>query len=348
MESAAANASATGVPTSSIPSGANPFASIHVDLRSTFGMVFIGVFFGAIFLGITTMQTIFYYATYPKDKWFMKLLVAVLWILDTLSLVLTTVSIYTYLVIDFMDPLELIYVHWGMGCEPIVTGLVAFLVHEFLIFRIWTLNKNWTIYVAGLAVFSLLPFSLSFVAGTKTIVGGRHMWSDLVTLGWAATAGDVTTSVLDLVVAGTICYQLYRGRTGFSHTDRMLHLLTIYTIHTGLIPTIISVLDLITYKASPSTLTFELFNIVVSKAYANTFLATLNSRQSIRGWTATANTAPMEYSSGLSGSTTMASAARGDIELSLSPKSLESETYSSIKNKPLPEVIQIRKDTVRM
>lgn len=33
-------------------------------------------------------------------------------ILDTLSLVLTTVSIYTYLVIDFMDPLELIYVHW--------------------------------------------------------------------------------------------------------------------------------------------------------------------------------------------------------------------------------------------
>ncbi|OSX60742.1 hypothetical protein POSPLADRAFT_1040704 [Postia placenta MAD-698-R-SB12] len=128
----------------------------------------------------------------------------------------------------------------------------------------------------------------------------------------------------------------------------MLHLLTIYTIHTGLIPTIISILDLILYKASPSTLTFELFNIVVSKAYANTFLATLNSRQSIRGWTATANTAPMEYSSGLAGSTTMASAARGDIELSLSPKSLESETYSSIKDKPLPDVIQIRKDSVRM
>ncbi|OSX60743.1 hypothetical protein POSPLADRAFT_1066845, partial [Postia placenta MAD-698-R-SB12] len=209
MESAAANASATAAPTSSIPSGANPFASIHVDLRSTFGMVFIGVFFGAIFLGITTMQTIFYYATYPKDKWFMKLLVAVLWALDTLSLVLTTISIYTYLVIDFMDPLALLYVHWGMGCEPIVTGLVAFVVHEFLIFRIWTLNKNWTLYVAGLAVFSLLPLALSVVAGTKTVVGGRHMWSDLLTLGWAATAGDVTTSVLDLVVAGTICYQLY-------------------------------------------------------------------------------------------------------------------------------------------
>ncbi|KZT04339.1 uncharacterized protein LAESUDRAFT_728165 [Laetiporus sulphureus 93-53] len=276
-----------------------------IDLNPTMGATFVGLLLGAVFHGITTLQSIFYYTTYPNDKIVLKLLVALLWLLDSLSLAMIAYGLYKYLITDFLDPLALMYMDWGLATEPIVSGIIAFIVHEFLIYRIWMLNRRLVIYVVFLAVFSLLPLALAFVASLKSVIGGERLWTSITGLRWVATTADTTTAALDLIIACTICWQLYKSRTGFIQTDKIIQRLTVYTINTGLLPTIVSIGGLIAYLVAPDTLAFEVFNIIVSKAYTNTLLATLNSRQSVKGYATNSsegfsapNMAPVEFKVG--------------------------------------------------
>lgn len=246
------------------------------------GAMFVGLLLGSIFYGITILQTISYYSTYTTDKVFLKLLVAMLWILDTLSLAMIAHGLYIYLISDYMDPLALAYMSWSLSTEPIVSGAVALIVHFFLCHRIAMLNKRWRLYAIFLAVFAIAPFSMAMVSSIKTVSGGAETWLNMPDFKALADAGNIMTSVLDILIAGTICVQLHQGRSGLAKSDAMIQLIILYTITTGLLPTLVSLGDLIAYSIDPDNMAFFIFNILVSKAYANTLLATLNSRGSIR------------------------------------------------------------------
>jgi len=62
----------------------------------------------------------------------------------------------------------------------------------------------------------------------------------------------------------------------------MIDLLTMYTITTGLLPTLTCIGSLVAYLAGePHSLVDEAFDALISKVYVNTLLATLNSRESV-------------------------------------------------------------------
>ncbi|KZT04329.1 uncharacterized protein LAESUDRAFT_728153 [Laetiporus sulphureus 93-53] len=190
-----------------------------IDLNPTMGAVFVGLLLGAVFHGITTLQTIFYYTTYPNDKVILKLLPITRRImifryrfLDSLSLAMVAYGLYKYLITDFLDPLALMYMEC-LKAEPIVSGIIAFIVHEFLIYRIWMLNRRLVIYAVFLAAFSLLPLSLAFRGAGSPVTTYTSLQQ------WVAITADTTTSALDLIIACTICLQLFRSRTGFARRD---------------------------------------------------------------------------------------------------------------------------------
>lgn len=119
---------------------------------------------------------------------------------------------------------------------------------------------------------------------------------------------NIISAVVDVFITCIICFQLLKSRTGFLRTNRLINLLTTYTITTGLIPTyarpsslfykasypfvimhkltsysLICLGTLIAYYTKNNrTLAVEVFELVVSKAYANTLLANLNSRELLR------------------------------------------------------------------
>lgn len=94
-----------------IPSSALP----NIDLNPTIGALLIGLILASIFEGITTMQTIHYYTIFPDDSLFLKLMVLSVWLLDMLSLAMISHAIYTFVILDFMDPLALMNVPWSIG-----------------------------------------------------------------------------------------------------------------------------------------------------------------------------------------------------------------------------------------
>ncbi|KAG8213531.1 hypothetical protein J3R82DRAFT_10164 [Butyriboletus roseoflavus] len=144
---------------------ASTIIPISINLNPTFGAAFIGIVFAAIFHGITILQGIFYYRTYPKDRIFLKLLVALLLIMDTLSLALATQGVYTYLVSDFGN-LAAIYspVALGISNEPIVDCVVSSTVQLFQAYRIRVLDQRWWPLSIVIGVLSVFGFANAIAA----------------------------------------------------------------------------------------------------------------------------------------------------------------------------------------
>ncbi|GBE86499.1 hypothetical protein SCP_0903780 [Sparassis crispa] len=257
-----------------------------INLNPSMGAVSVGVLCAAIFQGITTMQTLFYYTTYPRDPAFLKALVAVLWILDALSLAMLSYTLYIYLVLDFMNPSALETFNWGMTTEPILANIIACAVHLFLTHRIWMLNKRLAPLAIILVIISLVTTGFGFV-GVYDVVGASRSSSNAnwVPRAWVPTTILSLTTALDLVITFTMCLELYKSRTGFKRSDKMITLLTAYTISSGMLPALMSIGSLVSELVAPQTLATEAFNAVISKAYINGLLATLNSRQSVASQT---------------------------------------------------------------
>ncbi|KIJ58906.1 hypothetical protein HYDPIDRAFT_33704 [Hydnomerulius pinastri MD-312] len=237
-------------------------------------------------------------------------------VLDTLSVALIAHGVYTYLITDFDNLLAMESLVWSISSEPAVTGLVALMVHLFLAYRIQVLDHNWRTFALGIALVSFFPFGndrhsrrlhkrhrdlvlyctreaarsslFSYLALSVQIFNRDRLACllpsplDTYAVQWLAIAGDVSTSVIDLIIAASITYLLYRSRNGFASTERMLNTITLYILTSGLITTTLTTSVMISYLAAPTKLYFQMLNMSVSKAYTNTLLATLNSRRSIR------------------------------------------------------------------
>ncbi|KAK7682503.1 hypothetical protein QCA50_014303 [Cerrena zonata] len=65
--------------------------------------------------------------------------------------------------------------------------------------------------------------------------------------------------------------------------DNIIDSITLYTVENGLLTCLTTVISLICWLMMPHNLIFLGLHFVISKLYSNTFLATLNARNGLRG-----------------------------------------------------------------
>lgn len=83
-------------------------------MNSTFGAMLIGSFITMVIYGITTLQMYFYYLSFPKDSYWIKLLVALIWFLDTLHVIFMCHAIHSYLITGFGNLAALASGTWSL------------------------------------------------------------------------------------------------------------------------------------------------------------------------------------------------------------------------------------------
>jgi len=267
-------------------SSIQPTLSTVVDLKPTFGWIFIGVVCAAVFYGITVLQTLFYFQTYPSDTIFLKSLVTGIWILDTLSLILVAYATYTWLIIDYANPLALNNIIWSIAAEPLCTTNVALSVHLFMAYRIYILKPKLILLSIAIAVVSFVPCGVGLAAVIISLTTPGGFAAVNLRLHALAILAGVFSAVLDGTIAVTLVTLLYlhgQGAPKLTRTNRMISTLTIYLVTNNLLTSFLTITGAIVFFASPKTLVYLAINVVISKAYTNTFLSQLNVRESIRG-----------------------------------------------------------------
>ncbi|KAG1847202.1 hypothetical protein DFJ58DRAFT_798423 [Suillus subalutaceus] len=255
-----------------------------VDIHDTFGAGFIGGMVAAILYGITTLQTYLYYVYYPRDTDGLKVLVASIWVIDTLHVSLMCHALYYYLVTSFGDPDNLAIGVWSLFISLGLNLLMAVLVQTYFAFRICYLTRSnirW-----WLTSFLMLVVLAHFAFGLETVILMfiKKEFSALseITL-YAATPFAITAVLSDVFIACSLCILLHGNRSPVIETNTLVNTLIIYAINRCLLTSVVAVAEVIAFAIIPGSLWFIAIDFVIGKLYANSLLASLNSRSALRG-----------------------------------------------------------------
>ncbi|KAH8102915.1 hypothetical protein BXZ70DRAFT_1006099 [Cristinia sonorae] len=247
------------------------------------GGYFVIVYLSLILYGIVVAQTYAYALHAKDDPTSLKITAGIIALCETIHIGLMMHSTYLYSVLDFGHPQLLGLIPWSAGPSVMLGMVITGCVQTYYIRRIYVMSeKNWWLTgLVSIMLFARAPFS--FAAGGLMLSLGT--WSAFrIQIGplIAVCLGLGLSAAVDVTITSILIFYLYKARTGFKSTDRVIHTLMAYTINSGFITMICSTLSVVTFVVLPSSLVFAGLVQMSSKLYANSFLGTLNARQRLR------------------------------------------------------------------
>ncbi|KAG7441109.1 uncharacterized protein BT62DRAFT_937351 [Guyanagaster necrorhizus] len=250
---------------------------------TTLGAVLIGFSVSCVAFGAILVQTFHYFTRFPSDRLAYKIIVITLLVLELLDQIFIGHTLYFYAITNFANVLVILRASmtWSFIMQQLLGSICGTVVRVCFALRVWRFSKhNWLITtslmllnsgVLGAAIaFSVKSFSLPSVFA----VAGLRV------LGTVALGLGVVTDVL---TAAALCYFLNRFRTGHARSDTLVNGLLIYAINTGAVTSLVSTATLTLYNVMPGNLIFVAAYFLLSKVYAISFLAALNTRKVVRG-----------------------------------------------------------------
>ncbi|THH21273.1 hypothetical protein EW146_g254 [Bondarzewia mesenterica] len=298
---------------------------IILNLTSTSGALLFGSFLSCVVWGASSFQTFLYFMNYESDPTSLKVMVSVLWVLDTANEILVLKSNWLILILEYgrisnltVSQPELMHHTW-------VEAMVVFAVQSYFIRRIYLFTKKKWLFPACLVILS--SWQLIGTVVYQIIGYGRP----LATLSTQREVGinmslRGAAVVVDVAVTISMVYLLVRqDAPSIGRSKRMIHRLLLITINSGMTTAIVASIVLILLAAQPDNLYYCMAELLLCSLYFSTFLANLNARR---------------FVTGDGGVTTISNFTdgRGNDALILGPMSNRSETLRGTDNPP-PKVI---------
>ncbi|KII90968.1 hypothetical protein PLICRDRAFT_90685 [Plicaturopsis crispa FD-325 SS-3] len=236
----------------------------------------------AIYLsGIAFVQVVVYFYQYPKDPRGMKAFVLGVYFMDTCHSALVCAALWYFFVASHVQ--NIANVNWILAFSVAFTALITFSVHCFLTHRIYRLSKEkWYIAVPiGIATLVPLCAGLLFTIG---IIRVRPLSAFTLKYGHLVTFFLASASALDIVIAAFLCYFLRESRTSSTSTRlrRILDTLILYAMASGALTCVTSIISMICWLTMSDNRVFLAVLFAISKLYANSVLANLNTRNRLR------------------------------------------------------------------
>ncbi|KAJ3508548.1 hypothetical protein NLJ89_g5694 [Agrocybe chaxingu] len=286
---------------------------VGLNGHNTAGAMLISSTASYILYGVAVCQVIYYFHHFPKDLILLKIHVALVCIAETVNVFLMTAALWYYLIRRGADMSfeEFIFCNdWTLMAQSVPTEITCLLVEAFFISRMWRITDSK--YIAWLTVWVLIRFSPS----------GRLMSSKTIPFlsGWGFNiayavgmyryrcypdfkANDPwlfssygSRIVSDGLIAGTMLYMLYKRRpdtvyekddawTHKTRTLKMVNLLSVWAVSTGLLMWLSAIAFMVSYLVVPTTQVAPAVYLLRGRIPANTMLAVLNIRQHMRNMT---------------------------------------------------------------
>ncbi|KAF7289731.1 hypothetical protein MIND_01346700 [Mycena indigotica] len=261
----------------------NPLA--HFDAAPTVGALLIGTLCSYVLFGITTVQAYLYYGRFQDDPWTLKGMVAFVWMFEFAHAASIGHANYFYAVINYGNPRSLLgKMPVSLALSVVLGAIITTLVQSFFAFRIWNLAANRFVRIIPLLLWITGgAYLVGSIAATTLAIGAKNIPSFLNQYGWLLLTPWIVNLINDNVITISLVLLLLSSRSkGFQRTSALVDKLIMWTIETGLITSIFSVLTLAFYQAERTNFVWVGIQFVKARLFANSLLASLNSRQTLR------------------------------------------------------------------
>ncbi|KAI6038165.1 hypothetical protein EDC04DRAFT_3113858 [Pisolithus marmoratus] len=246
-------------------------ASPAQDIQGPF---LIGLTINIFLYGVATVQAYLYFTNYKSDALWLRSLLVILYLVETLNSAISIYYIYDVLITHYGDEASLLTSSWIFTANAILMGVIGGGVQHFFAWRVYVLTKN------VLAVAAIVLCSLVSVAGCLAATIRFATNANL------AVALDIESQLMawlvgavlaDTAIAVSLVWYLQKRKHLYPVLSSTINRILRMTVQTGVLTTIIAVIDLTCYLAISSSI-YLIFSMTLSKLYTNCMLSTLNAR----------------------------------------------------------------------
>ncbi|KAI9467365.1 hypothetical protein BJY52DRAFT_65636 [Lactarius psammicola] len=253
-----------------------------LDVKDTYGAILLGCFAAVALSGVLALQTCIYYRLYPKDRRLNKVMVAVVWTLDATHSCLICSSAWKYLIPNFGNVSYQGHVPITVALSIGVTAFVTLITQLFYVRRLLRLsNNNW--FIVGPLLLLVVGRVASGLVTTVELARLQNFPAFTARFKSVFTLGLALSSVADVIITFGMCFYLQESRQGLGIMDKVVGSIIVYTVNNGALTCVSTIVSMICWLTMPHNLIFMALHFAIGKMYANSLLATLNTRQALRG-----------------------------------------------------------------
>lgn len=249
------------------------------NINLTQGFLFICVLFVTAFWGSGAIQLYFYYENYAKsDRWWIKLSVALIWLLDTAHEVIVAHLVYTIFVLNFTDTTYLNHYGREEAVVILLNALIDVIVQFLYVMRIWHLSarNRWLTGIAALFTCTQFALTVVYFARTASFTTFTQLHSNSILK--IELIVNIVVLVADTYISGILVYLLLRNREEMGKMNGLIKSLVFYFIGTGLVIDLVSLAALLTGLLMPKAFVIVGLLMIYPKLYTNSVLVLFNSR----------------------------------------------------------------------
>lgn len=218
---------------------------------------------------------------FPIDAVSTKAIVAAVWILDTAHSCLVLASIWIYLIQFYGESSKIDEIPETLAITIQLTAILTFIVHCFYARRIHKVSRrDWRITIP-IMVFAFLRLCSATLC-TAEMIHTKTFSSFRANFRWLFTLGLALSCLVDILISVFLTYALRSNRKASTSLDHVINSVILYTLETGSLTGAATVISMIFWLVMSYNLIFMGLHFVISKLYANSLLATLNTRRIIQ------------------------------------------------------------------
>ncbi|KAI6106588.1 hypothetical protein EV401DRAFT_2077879 [Pisolithus croceorrhizus] len=260
-------------------------------------------------------ETYVYYMHYSEDTSVIKLMVAAIWLFDTLHVSFMCYTLYYYLITNYGNLLSLEYIVWFVipskhtqisatykalipsdalikvslaanvrSIHLIILDDSILIVFHFFAYKIYHLCRRkvrWMV-TAPITLSVLAHLGFGVVTVVTMLINNQASAVSQARF-YSATPAVSAVVLAEILITTSLCVLLYdRGsRSAVPRTKRLLNTLIIYAVNRCLLTLLVTIAQLVVDANDQAAWTMGL-DFIVGKLYANSLLASLNTRQHLR------------------------------------------------------------------
>ncbi|KAJ6611544.1 hypothetical protein B0H10DRAFT_2055914 [Mycena sp. CBHHK59/15] len=249
-----------------------------VDIPEFFGPLVLGFVWGSILYGMLIVQVYMYSKMFKNDLLGIKILVWVVFTLETIFTVFVNIAAWKDFGIGWGDVDSFTYIDWAWLPLPEINGILSALAQSFYMWRIYRLTHRWYIpLIISLPMFAQLIVSFWYGIGVSI---HDVTFAHLATFSPQITVWLVGAALCDLGITTALVITLWSQKktTAFQKTTGVIDRLIRFSIETGALTSTAAILEVILWLAAREVnWHFTLF-FTIGRLYSNMLMATLNIR----------------------------------------------------------------------
>ncbi|KAF9005065.1 hypothetical protein BDQ17DRAFT_1353712 [Cyathus striatus] len=255
------------------------------DISVIFAPIYWGYIVSLLLGGIAIMQSYFYFSR-SNDRRFIRILAASVITMDIIDSALVASSVNYYLIRHFGSTLQLKTMIPELTAECLIATIITTISQSYFLIQLIgakRLGKGSWIVIATVGIFCAFAFAGGIACVVTMQVFHHGVFSDrnmIFSISFGVAKGF--SAAADIIATISVCLFLDSARTGMIQMNAALNTLMKYIIQRGTLVTLIQTVLLITFYATPKSVVWFSFHIIIPKLYTNTFFAMLNGRDNIR------------------------------------------------------------------